>query len=356
MVNAERRAARGDPAGATSAMDDASGEERAVAGESGARPVTETPGGPEPGRGAEPGPGSGASVGAGADAGAGATARGGAEGTGGVEGTGDPEGTGGAEGTDGAEGTGDPEGTRGAAVEEGGHAEARGAAGKSGEANVTGESAEPEAVGEPGELEATGTSGGAEAAGTSGESGDTGEAERSGDTGESRETGDPGDAREDAAADNLETLRTRLEAARREADGEREAALRARAEAENVRRRAARDVEQAHRFGIEGLVRELLPVRDGLELGSRAGEEEGSSVETLLEGTAMTLRMLSAALEKFGAVEVDPAGEDFDPRFHQAMSIQEAEGVESGKVIQVFQKGCLLHGRVVRPAMVIVSK
>lgn len=153
-----------------------------------------------------------------------------------------------------------------------------------------------------------------------------------------------------------ESVLAQLEEARRAFADEREATLRARAEVENVRRRAARDVEQAHRFGIEGLVGELLPVRDGLDLGIRAAKEEGSTVESLAEGTEMTLRMLTAALEKFGAVEVDPAGEDFDPQYHQAMSMQEAEGVEPGKVLQVFQKGCLLHGRVVRPAMVIVSR
>ena len=153
-----------------------------------------------------------------------------------------------------------------------------------------------------------------------------------------------------------ESLLEQLEAARRELADEREAALRARAEVENVRRRATRDVEQAHRFGIEGIVGELLPVRDGLEFGIAAATEEGSTVESLAEGTQMTLRMLTSVLEKFGAVEVNPEGEDFDPKFHQAMSMQEAEGVESGKVLQVFQKGCVLNGRVVRPAMVIVSR
>ena len=160
----------------------------------------------------------------------------------------------------------------------------------------------------------------------------------------------------DEAADTVESLRTRLDETLAEAQRERDAALRARAEADNVRRRAERDVERAHRFGVEGLVVELLPVRDGLELGIRAAGEEESTVEALAEGTEMTLRMLSAALEKFGVVEVDPAGEDFDPRFHEAMTMQEAEGVEPGKVLQVFQKGCLLHGRVVRPAKVIVSR
>lgn len=167
----------------------------------------------------------------------------------------------------------------------------------------------------------------------------------------------PGEAAEPAdAADTVESLRIRLDEALDEARRERDAALRARAEVENVRRRAERDVERAHRFGVEGLVAELLPVRDGLELGIRASGEEGSTVEALAEGTEMTLRMLNAALEKFGAVEVDPAGEDFDPRFHEAMTMREADGVEPGKVLQVFRKGCLLHGRVVRPAKVVVSR
>ena len=168
--------------------------------------------------------------------------------------------------------------------------------------------------------------------------------------------GEPADGEGEEPADTVESLRARLDEARTEAEAEREAGLRARAEAENVRRRAARDVEQAHRFGVEGLVSELLPVRDGLELGVEAAQDEGGSVDALLEGTRMTLRMLTAALRKFGAAEIDPEGEAFDPAFHQAMSMQEAEGVEPGMVLQVFQKGCLLHGRVVRPAMVIVSK
>ena len=171
-------------------------------------------------------------------------------------------------------------------------------------------------------------------------------------------SGEPGApaGKGDEGGETVESLRAQLDEARGEAQEEREAALRARAETENVRRRAARDVEHAHRFGVEGLIGELLPVRDGLELGIKAAHEEGGSVTALVEGTEMTLRMLAAALEKFGAVEIDPEGEDFNPRFHQAMSMQEAEGVEAGKVLQVFQKGCLLHGRVVRPAMVIVSR
>ena len=214
----------------------------------------------------------------------------------------------------------------------------------SGAAAGSGDGAEPSAAGTATDPEAAGESG-PEAGGGPGP-----EAEAEGEP-----AGAPAGKPEEAA-ETVASLRTRLDEALAEARRERDAALRARAEAENVRRRAERDVEQAHRFGIEGLVRELLPVRDGLELGIRAAGEEGSTVEALAEGTEMTLRMLSAALEKFGAVEVDPDGEDFDPRFHEAMTMQQAEGVEPGKVLQVFQKGCLLHGRVVRPAKVIVSR
>ena len=212
----------------------------------------------------------------------------------------------------------------------------------SGSAAGSGDGAKPSAAGSATDPEAAGESG-PEAGGEPGP-------EVQGEPAEAP-AGEP-----EEAAETVASLRARLDEALAEAQRERDAALRARAEAENVRRRAERGVEQAHRFGIEGLVRELLPVRDGLELGIRAAGEEGSTVEALAEGTEMTLRMLSAALEKFGAVEVDPDGEDFDPRFHEAMTTQQAEGVEPGKVLQVFQKGCLLHGRVVRPAKVIVSR
>ena len=220
----------------------------------------------------------------------------------------------------------------------------------SGSAAGSGDGAEPSAAGGATDPEAAGESG-PEAAGESGP-------EAGGEPGPEAE-GEPAEApagEPEEAAETVASLRARLDVAFAEAQRERDAALRARAEVENVRRRAERDVEQAHRFGIEGLVRELLPVRDGLELGIRAAGEKGSTVEALAEGTEMTLRMLSAALEKFGAVEVDPDGEDFDPRFHEAMTTQQAEGVEPGKVLQVFHKGCLLHGRVVRPAKVIVSR
>ena len=154
-------------------------------------------------------------------------------------------------------------------------------------------------------------------------------------------------------AARIAALEGDLVAARREAEQARDAALRARAESDNVRKRAERDLENAHRYALERFVAELVPVKDSMEMGLAA---EAADAAALREGTEMTLRMLAAAMEKFGVAEIDPQGEPFDPERHQAMSTCEAEGVEPGHVVQVVQKGYLLNDRVVRAAMVIVSR
>ncbi len=128
--------------------------------------------------------------------------------------------------------------------------------------------------------------------------------------------------------------------------------LRASAEVENVRKRAGRDVENAHKFALERFGKELLGVKDTLEMGLAV---EGASVETLLEGSNATLKLLATTLERFGIVEVDPAGEPFDPEFHEAISMQPSDDVEPGSVVTVVQKGYTLNGRLLRPAMVIVA-
>lgn len=147
----------------------------------------------------------------------------------------------------------------------------------------------------------------------------------------------------------IETLLARL--AERE-----EALLRAKAEMDNARKRAERDVENAHRFGVERLVGELLPIKDSMELGVAACGNEGANLDSVREGVELTLRMLHSALEKFGVTEIEPTGEAFNPEFHQAMSMQEVEGVAAGRVVAVVQRGYLLNDRLVRPAMVIVSR
>ena len=136
----------------------------------------------------------------------------------------------------------------------------------------------------------------------------------------------------DEAGETVESLRMQLDEARGEAQEEREAALRARAETENVRRRAARDVEHAHRFGVEGLIGELLPVRDGLELGIKAAHEEGGSVKALVEGHGNDPSHAGRrAGEVRGGRDRIPRGKTSIRGFHQAMFMREAEGVEAGK-------------------------
>ena len=129
--------------------------------------------------------------------------------------------------------------------------------------------------------------------------------------------------------------------------------VRAAAELENVRKRAARDVENAHKFALERFGKELLTVRDTLEMGLAAAD--GASIESLIEGKEATLKMLTTVLQQFGIEEVDPEGEPFDPELHEAISMQPSENVEPGSVVTVVQKGYTLNGRLLRPAMVIVA-
>ncbi|MBT8087093.1 MAG: nucleotide exchange factor GrpE [Gammaproteobacteria bacterium] len=130
--------------------------------------------------------------------------------------------------------------------------------------------------------------------------------------------------------------------------------LRTAAEIENVRKRSARDVEHAHRFALERFGTELLAVRDALELGLESSDN--ADVESLIEGSKATLKQLATVMERFGVEVVDPAGEPFDPERHEAISVQPSSDVEPGTVITVVQKGYVLNGRLLRPALVIVSE
>jgi molecular chaperone GrpE len=130
--------------------------------------------------------------------------------------------------------------------------------------------------------------------------------------------------------------------------------VRAAAEVENVRKRAARDVENAHKFALERFGKELLAVKDGLEMALAASEN--ASVDSLLEGSQATLKLLGSTLERFGIQIVDPEGEPFDPELHEAISVQPSDDVEPGSIVAVVQKGYTLNGRLLRPAMVIVAE
>ncbi len=150
-----------------------------------------------------------------------------------------------------------------------------------------------------------------------------------------------------------DALLEELEEAKRMAGECQERMLRMQAEMENLRKRAQRDLSSAHKFAIEKFAGELLQVKDSLELGLGAGDVKA---EKLREGTELTLKMLVSTMQKFSIEEIDPAGEAFDPNLHQAMTTQESHEHEPNTVIQVMQKGYTLHERLLRPAMVIVSK
>jgi molecular chaperone GrpE len=132
--------------------------------------------------------------------------------------------------------------------------------------------------------------------------------------------------------------------------------LRVQAEMDNVRRRAERDVENAHKYALEKFAAELLPVKDSLELGVAAAQQDEADVAKLREGTELTLKLLEDALSKFGITLLDPLDQPFNPEFHQAMSMVESPDKEPNTVVAVMQKGYILNDRLLRPAMVVVAK
>ncbi len=135
-----------------------------------------------------------------------------------------------------------------------------------------------------------------------------------------------------------------------------DAALRAQAEAQNVRRRAEMDVEKAHKFALEKFAKELVPVIDSLEKAIEAEKALGNEMTPLQEGVEMTLSMFLSGVKKFNLEQVDPVGQPFDPALHEAMSLVEAPDAEPNTVIAAMQKGYTLSGRLIRPAMVMVAK
>jgi molecular chaperone GrpE len=131
--------------------------------------------------------------------------------------------------------------------------------------------------------------------------------------------------------------------------------LRVQADAQNIRRRAEADVEKAHKFGQEKFSRELLSVLDNLERALAASPED-EATKALRDGVEMTLQGFTSTLTKFNVEGIDPQGETFNPEYHQAMAMQENADFPPNTVMAVMQKGYSLHGRLLRPAMVMVSK
>jgi molecular chaperone GrpE len=155
-----------------------------------------------------------------------------------------------------------------------------------------------------------------------------------------------------APADTFPSLEEQLRTAELKAAEHHDAWLRAKAEAENIRRRAQEDVSKAHKFGVEKLATDLLPVKDSLEA---ALATENNTVESLRSGVELTLRQLESVFERQSLQEINPVGQKFDPHQHQAISMLPSDR-EPNTVINVLQKGYLLHDRVVRPALVTVAK
>ena len=163
-------------------------------------------------------------------------------------------------------------------------------------------------------------------------------------------------AEDEAASADPESA---LEVAREEAERYRDAALRAQAEVDNVRRRTAREVENAHKFALEKFAGQLLPVVDSLEKSVDEVERHagsGEAFDAIREGIELSQRMFRDTLERFGIEQVNPEGEPFDPDLHEAMSMIESPAAEPNSVVDVLQKGYTLNGRLLRAAMVIVAK
>ena len=148
-------------------------------------------------------------------------------------------------------------------------------------------------------------------------------------------------------------LEDQIEALRAKVDENWDRYVRAAAELENVRKRASRDVENAHKFALERFATDLLAVCDSLEMALQTDQE--ASIESLREGSEATLKLLNSILQRFGVEQVDPEGEPFDPNLHEAMTMQPSATAEPGSVLTVFQKGYALNGRLLRPARVVVA-
>ena len=156
--------------------------------------------------------------------------------------------------------------------------------------------------------------------------------------------------------ERISGLEEQLAASRAEVEKLKDLHLRAAADLENFRKRVRKEKDELIRYGNEGLIRELLPVLDNLERAVEHARKEQRESDGLLQGVEMTVGQFQKALEKFGAVPFSALGEAFDPARHEAMGQLESAGHPPNTVVQELQKGCLLNDRLLRPAMVMVSR
>ncbi|WP_432471814.1 nucleotide exchange factor GrpE [Amphritea sp. HPY] len=167
---------------------------------------------------------------------------------------------------------------------------------------------------------------------------------------------DAADFVEPAAEADVDALQLELAKAKDTISALVDQELRTKAEMQNLRRRAEQDVEKAHKFALEKFTNELLPVIDSLERAVEACNSEDEAIQAIAEGVEMTLGMFVSGIGKFNVEQHDPLGDAFDPALHQAMSMVPNPEVPANNVMAVMQKGYSLNGRLIRPAMVIVSK
>jgi molecular chaperone GrpE len=155
--------------------------------------------------------------------------------------------------------------------------------------------------------------------------------------------------------EDMDPVQQEIESLKIQATENLDKALRATAEMDNLRKRTSRDIENAHKYALDRFIKELLPVVDSMEIGLLSADT-AEDVASLKEGMDLTLKILIDSLTKSGVEVISPEGDKFDPEMHEAVSMTEVDGTESGMVVAVMQKGYSLNGRLVRPAMVVVSK
>lgn len=158
------------------------------------------------------------------------------------------------------------------------------------------------------------------------------------------------------ALSRIEELEAALAASEAKVKDQQDAVLRSRADVENMRRRSEQEIDKARKFALEKFAGELLPVIDNMERALEVADKNDETIKPMVEGVELTLKTMTDTVEKFGLKAINPLGEAFNPEFHQAMSMQESTEHAPNTVMMVLQKGYELNGRVVRPAMVMVSK
>jgi len=155
---------------------------------------------------------------------------------------------------------------------------------------------------------------------------------------------------------DADAMSSELAALQKKADEHYDQLVRAHAEIENLKRRHTQELEKAHKYALDKFVGELLTIWDSLELGLQAAQNDEADVASLREGTELTVKMFGDVMEKFNVERINPEGESFNPEFHQAMSMVPNAEMAPNTVMAVMQKGVSLNGRLIRPAMVVVSQ